>query len=171
MSSSCGSGAADLALRTNTLTIGGTSLIDQLIGFCSLYPDGELFLTAPFFDEHVIQRILTNTSSAVALRIVVRTKDAARRMRTLLEERRRKCVIYVNAHLHAKLYVFECKNRVIAALIGSHNPTRAGSKTNIEIGVFLSATPGRPEWQPIQQAREYILSSARFQDELPIGWR
>jgi hypothetical protein len=171
MSATCLSMPNAMSLGTNVVTIGDTGLMDQLLGFCGLYPDGEIFLTAPYFDEHLIDRMLGNTNPEVTLKIVCRTKLAADHLAKLVASRQRKAHLYVHPRLHAKIYVFECKNRVIAALIGSHNPTRAGSKSNLEIGVFLSATCGKPEWQPIQQAREFILRSAKFIGETPIKRR
>jgi phosphatidylserine/phosphatidylglycerophosphate/cardiolipin synthase-like enzyme len=154
-------------LAPNQVAIGDTSLIDQLVGFCSLYPDGELLFTAPFFDSTLINRIIENTSREVALTILVRTPAAARKIHTMLAERGRRVSLYVSTALHAKVYIFESKRRIIAALIGSHNPTRAGAKSNLELGVFLSATPGRPEWASIQQTRDFILASSQFNSELP----
>lgn len=169
--STCLSASSAAALGPNQVTIGDTCLIDQLLGFCSLYPNGELLFTAPFFDRNLIDRIIENTPREIALSVIVRSRTAARRMSAMLAKRGRKVTIYVSTSLHAKVYVFECKRRIIAALIGSHNPTRAGSKANLEVGVFLSATPGRPEWLPIQQAREFIVASAHFNSELPNTWR
>lgn len=169
--STCLSISSAAALGPNQVTIGDTCLIDQLLAFCSLYPNGELLFTAPFFDRNLIDRIIENTPREITLSIIVRSTAAARRISTMLAKRGRKVTIYVSVALHAKVYIFECKRRIIAALIGSHNPTRAGTKANLEVGVFLSATPGRPEWFPIQQAREFIVASAHFNSELPNVWR
>jgi phosphatidylserine/phosphatidylglycerophosphate/cardiolipin synthase-like enzyme len=169
--STCLSLASTSMLGPNQVTIGDTCLIDQLLGFCSLYPNGELLFTAPFFDRNLIDRIIENTSREIALSIVVSSVAAARRMSTMVAKRGRRVTIYVSEALHAKVYVFECKRRVMAAMIGSHNPTRAGTKANLEVGVFLSATPGRPEWLSIQQTREFIIASSNFNTELPNTWR
>jgi phosphatidylserine/phosphatidylglycerophosphate/cardiolipin synthase-like enzyme len=158
-------------LAPNQVAIGDTCLIEQLVGFCSLYPDGELLFTAPFFDATLIDRIIENTSREIALTILVRTPAAARKIIPMLASRGRKVTVYISAALHAKVYIFESKRRVIAAMIGSHNPTRAGAKNNLELGVFLSATPGRQEWHSIQQTRDFILASSQFNSELPKTWR
>jgi hypothetical protein len=160
--STCFSSCVDLALQPDDLTIGDTCLLDQFLAFCNLYGTGRLFLTAPFFDDSFIEKVLEQSGPNVSISVIVRDERAAERMWNVLEEyRHRSLSVYVRPRLHAKVYIFECRNRVLAALIGSHNATKAGSKKNIEIGVFMSAANNKSEWAAIQRTRDYLYKHAK----------
>lgn len=161
--STCFSSPQDLALRADDLKIGDTCLLDQFLAFCNLYGTGSLFLTAPFFDPRFITRMLEQTGPDIALTIVVRDDKAAGRVWGLLQSCKRRSVsVYVRPRLHAKVYIFECYNQVIATLIGSHNATNAGRKGNVEVGVFVSAANKKSDWVAIQHTRSYLAEHAEF---------
>ena len=161
--STCFSSPRDLELRADDFKIGDTCLLDQFLAFCNLYGNGTLFLTAPFFDESFIERVLEQTESTVSVTIVVSDYKAATRVWKLLEayRGRRWLCVYVKPRLHAKVYIFERQNQVIAALIGSHNATMAGRRRNVEIGVFVSAARNKQEWVAIQQTRSFLAKNAK----------
>lgn len=161
--STCFSSPMDLALRADDLKIGDTCLLDQFLAFCNLYHIGSLFLTAPFFDRRFIDRMLKQTGPDISLTIVVRDDKAAGRVWELLQGcHHRSVCVYIRPRLHAKVYIFECKNQVIATLIGSHNATNAGRKGNVEVGVFVSAANNKSEWAAIQHTRSYLAEQAEF---------
>src|ERR1700735_1226149 len=64
-------------------------------------------------------------------------------------------------HLHAKVYVFETATHELVGLIGSHNPTRAGTTTNLEVGVLMHASCGTSEWLMLADLRDSIYARSR----------
>ncbi len=159
---------ADL-LRSQEIKIGDTSLLPQFLNYCSQFDAGRLFFTAPYYDENFLKRLGGKfLRSRVSFEIVVKSVEAALSFQNTLTGLA-PVSTYVYENLHAKVYVFESQRRDLVALIGSHNPTVAGSEKNLEVGVYIGAKFRTPEWASIFELRAHLRNLARpfqvFQNE------
>lgn len=136
---------ADL-LGLQEIKIGDTALLPQFLNYCSQFEEGNLFFTAPYYDENFAKRLGRKfLRSKVSFEIVVKNPGAALSFQNTLSGLQ-PITTHILENLHAKVYVFESRRRDLAALIGSHNPTVAGSEKNLEVGVYISAKFRTPGW-------------------------
>jgi PLD-like domain len=145
--------------------IGWTDLLSEFLDLCASSGPGILLLVAPFMDEALIEGITARlTMQRVNLCLIVSGEDVAGRLRMKLHPRYCSLVtIRLCDHLHAKVYIFETATHELVGLIGSHNPTRAGTTTNLEVGVLMRASCGTSEWLMLADLRDSIY--ARSQPE------
>lgn len=145
------------------IRIGLTELLPEFLDMCSYANSGTFFLAAPFLDETLIEEVSSRfTRQHIRFHIVVPHEDVCAKLRSRLNRRSVAPVtIYLCRHLHAKVYLFETGTRELIGLIGSHNPTRAGTTTNIEVGVLLHARSGTPEWLMLADLRATLYERSR----------
>jgi phosphatidylserine/phosphatidylglycerophosphate/cardiolipin synthase-like enzyme len=151
-------------LRVNEIRVGDTSLLGQFMDLCSIYDEGRVFFTAPFYDGDFIEKLGTHLPMAFTdFEVIVKNVDAAEEMvQCLLQQGCRTVQVYISEHIHAKVYIFESRRGDLAALIGSHNPTKAGISKNLEVGVFIGTRPHKPEWKTIVDLRDYLRGRSCF---------
>jgi phosphatidylserine/phosphatidylglycerophosphate/cardiolipin synthase-like enzyme len=134
------------------------------MALCSYFNEGRLFITAPYYDEtfiEVMSKHLQMRSST--FEVIVKNESIAQKVAASFRQHGAKNVqLYISKHIHAKVYVFESRRGDLAAMIGSHNPTRAGMSRNLEIGIVISAKPNKPEWKMISDLRDYLKRKSRF---------
>lgn len=145
------------------MRIGDTGLLPQFLDLCSIYEEGAVFFTAPYYDETFIGNLGAHLPMAsIEFEVIVKNANAAEQMRrSLLQQGSKNVEVYVSRYIHAKVYIFESRRRDLAALIGSHNPTKAGLGKNLEVGVFIGARPNGPEWKSIVELRSYLKKRSR----------
>ncbi len=151
-------------LGVGEVRLGDTGLLGQFMDLCSVYEGGSIFFTAPYCDDHFIRMLRVHLQMrSFKFQVVVKDDTAAEKMmRSLVQEGSTSAEIFLSQHLHAKVYIFESPNRDLAAMIGSHNATAAGLSKNLEVGVFVSARPNKPEWKAIADLREYLRNKSHF---------
>jgi phosphatidylserine/phosphatidylglycerophosphate/cardiolipin synthase-like enzyme len=73
---------------------------------------------------------------------------------------------YICNRLHAKVYIFESLQHDLSLVIGSHNPTRAGMSTNLEVGVRVNAAPGTAQWRAIVDLRDRLKTESQHHESM-----
>jgi phosphatidylserine/phosphatidylglycerophosphate/cardiolipin synthase-like enzyme len=146
------------------IRIGLTELLPEFLDVCSCADSGTFFLAAPFVDETLIAEVSARfTRQQIRFHIVVPNEDVSAKLRNRLHPRSLAFVtIYLCRHLHAKVYLFETATRELIGLIGSQNLTRAGTTTNIEVGVLLHARSGTAEWLMLADLRATLYERSRL---------
>jgi len=145
------------------IRIGLTELLPEFLDLCSYAGSSTFFLAAPFVDENLIEDISSRfAKEKIIFHIVVPDEIVSARLQSRVPHRSIPFVkIHVCRHLHAKVYLCETRSREFIGLIGSHNPTRAGTTTNVEVGVLLFAKSGTPEWLQLADLRAALCERSR----------
>src|SRR5215469_2027281 len=128
----------EMLLNSNIrLRFGDTRLISEFADQCSGQGGGTLFFTAPFYDSGFLEWLTRYFAKPrMQLEVVVRDVCAAEDLsKQLLKNGCKSVATYICNRLHAKVYIFETLRHDLSLVIGSHNPTRAGISTNLEVGV------------------------------------
>jgi phosphatidylserine/phosphatidylglycerophosphate/cardiolipin synthase-like enzyme len=146
------------ALPTEGMRVGRESILVDFLELCGAFRRGLFFFTAPFFDESFVDKLVSQVSVAQSeFEIVVRDSAAARQILDCFRRRGCRSVsVSIARDLHAKVYVFEAGARNLFGLIGSHNATAAGMKTNLEVGIYIGGRIGRAEWKTLFELREFL---------------
>lgn len=145
-------------LPTQGMRVGHRGILVEFLELCGAFQRGSFFFTAPFFDECFLDKLLSQISIADStFEVVVRSPAAAQEI--LAYFGRHECAsifVSVARDLHAKVYVFESAGKTLLGLVGSHNPTAAGMKANLEVGIYLASGIGKPEWTALFELREFL---------------
>jgi phosphatidylserine/phosphatidylglycerophosphate/cardiolipin synthase-like enzyme len=127
-----------------TVIVGGTELLEEFIHSArELTGQITLSIAVPFVDATTIE-YLSEEFDGVRLRTaldMITSRSSAKQISVLDPIRTgwRSCRVAVKRHLHAKVYVARGAEQTVA-LIGSHNLTNAGRRSNFEAGVFIRGT-------------------------------
>ena len=78
----------------------------------------------------------------------------------------RSASIHICECLHAKVYIFESKKHDLVTFIGSHNPTTAGSNTNLEVGVCFNARVATSAWRVVADLKDFLRDRSRPYSEI-----
>lgn len=146
------------ALPTEGIRVGYQGILIDFLELCGAFRHGSFFFTAPFFDECFLNKLLSQLSvGESAFQVVVRNSAAADEILDYFARHGCKSVsVLIAKDLHAKVYIFESTERTLLGLVGSHNPTAAGMKANLEIGIYLASRIGKPEWKALFELREFL---------------
>lgn len=137
------------------IRIGLTEMLSEFLDLCSQSSSESFFLAAPFVDESLIEQIRSRfTREKIRFHIVVGDEALSARLQARLSRWPAAVVtIHVCPRLHAKVYVCETRRHDFVGLIGSQNPTQAGTTSNVEAGVLVHARSGSPEWWMLADLR------------------
>src|SRR5579863_2081757 len=123
------------------IRIGLTEMLSEFLDLCSRISSESFFLAAPFVDENLIEEISSRFErEKIRFHIVVGDEALSARLQARLSRLPAPVVsIDVCPRLHAKVYLCETHRHDFVGLIGSQNPTQAGTTSNVEAGVLLHA--------------------------------
>lgn len=138
--------------------IGDASLVPQFLDLSEQFQNGSLFITAPFYDLTFMEYILRRFNNRlVRIEVVVRKRKDAEEIFSFLKPQKKYVLsIFVCEILHAKVYIFESGNHDLIGLVGSHNPTIACLRRNLEIGVLIRGRSDSPQGKAIIELKEYL---------------
>jgi len=146
--SSCfGTGSHRVLDLTEGIFFGGTNLLPLFISRLSRVGDAEVRFLAPYFNDELISSTFGVFSGLpherFSLSVVTRDIESASRVRNRLSAMPwRHLHVAWHRQLHGKLYLIRTASRTFTALIGSHNMTRRGMQSNLELGVLLTGRDG-----------------------------
>jgi hypothetical protein len=151
------------ALPAEGIRVGSAGMLSSFLELCGAFQTGRFFFTAPFFDESFVNSFASKLSvSRCDCEVVVKTPEAAREMLAYLRSHGCRTVsASIATDLHAKVFLFEVAGKCLLGLVGSHNPTAAGIKSNLEIGVYFGAQYGKPEWRTLFDLREFLRRASK----------
>lgn len=149
-------------LPAEGMTVGHSELLVEFLELCGAFQTGSFFFTAPFFDDCFLDNLLAYVSVPhTTFEIVVRNPAAASEILGYFERRGCRSVsVRLSDVLHAKVYIFESARKDLFGLVGSHNPTAAAMKTNLEVGIYIGAKVGTPEWRALFELREFLRTNS-----------
>ncbi len=139
-------------LAPPAVVLGGTGLLREFLAIASrIDGPGDIAIAAPYVGRGVADELRAWEAlphDVLDLRVVTQsTRDAAVAVAELGKFRWRSVLITVHLRLHAKLYAV-VGPRGGACLVGSHNLTPGGARTNHEAGVLFIGG-GDPEVEQI----------------------
>ena len=142
----------------NGITVGDSALLGHFLEICSLAPGGQLLLTAPYYDKGFFDMFSKYFDvRKLSINVIAKNATGATELAdSLCQYGWQNFSVSVSEHLHAKVFIFAALNGNYHAVIGSCNPTFAGIKKNLEVGVYIGAKPSTPEWQAIFDLKEFI---------------
>jgi len=145
-------------LPTEGIRVGHQGILVEFLELCGAFRRGSFFFTAPFFDECFLDELLSHVSIVDStFEVVVRNSAAAQEILNYFARHEcRSISVSIAKNLHAKVYVFESAGKTLLGLVGSHNPTAAGMKANLEVGIYLASRVGKPAWTVLFELREFL---------------
>jgi len=143
------------------IIIGGTWLLREFLHAVAAEDGGLLSIAVPFIEEG----LASDTSawaqmnhSRIDVLIVAKTpEDGSKAWSDLSKFPWRSVLICHFENLHAKVYAFVSGNHLATCLVGSHNLTTSGIKTNVEAGVLFRSDDSDSEvFKNVVACHEYI---------------
>jgi len=140
-------GKSELIPR-NGIIVGGTWMLGEFLRDAAEAAGGQMAVAVPFVDEGIVELSLAWSElnhASIDLVLVTGDSGAPKAWREVRRYPWRSVLICQNRNLHAKLYLLISSDGHGSCLIGSHNLTSGGFKSNLEAGVLLRSGPSLTE--------------------------
>jgi hypothetical protein len=143
------------------IIIGGTWLLREFLHMVAAEDGGLLSIAVPFIEEGLASDTSTwaqmNHSRIDVVIVAKRLEDSSKAWSDLSKFPWRSVMICHSANLHAKVYAFVSGNHLATCLVGSHNLTPSGLRTNVEAGVlFRSGDSDSVVFKSVVACHEYV---------------
>ncbi len=94
-------------LRIDDVRIGDTGLLPQFLDLCSIYQEGAVFFTAPYYDETFIGNLGAHLPMAsIEFEVIVKNANAAEQMRrSLLQQGSKNVGLCFQIYTREGLYI------------------------------------------------------------------